>query len=142
MTVASYTLLLAAQVLLVSWTPQGYEEAYTKSMESGKPFLILVGADWCGACQIMKKRVMPDLHREGVFNDLYCTEVDLDKDSHLKKQIARVRTIPCLILYTKTGDKWHRSYLTGMQNGKSIQAFLDKHAANSIASRSNKKSSK
>ena len=138
----SYTLLFAAQALIVTWAPQGYEEAYAKSMESGKPFLVLVGADWCGACQVMKKRVMPELHREGVLSKMYCAEVDLDRDSRLAKQVSRVRTIPCLILYTKEGKKWQRWELTGMHNEKTVQAFLDKHAANAVASRVHKNSTR
>ena len=136
---APYTLLFAAQIFVVSWTAQGYNEAYQQSLESGKPLLVFVGADWCGACQVMKTRVMPELEQEGVFKDIHCAQLDLSKDAALAKRVSKTKTIPCLILFTKTDDKWQRRELTGMHNRKSVEAFLAKYTAEEGASRTTQK---
>ena len=131
-----HAILVALQLCVVSWNAQGYDQAYRQSLKSGEPLLVLVGADWCGACQVMKKKVMPQLERDGSLKHIHCTEVSLSEDSELVNRIAKVRTIPCLILFTKSDDKWHKRELTGMQGQKSVKAFLKKYATPTVANRS------
>ena len=128
-----HALIVALQLCLVSWNSQGYDKAYHQSLDTGKPLLVLVGADWCGACQVMKKRVMPQLDKEGILRDIHCTELNLADDEDLARRISKVNTIPCLILFTKSGGKWQKSELIGMHNQKSVKAFLDKHATPAVA---------
>ena len=128
-----HALLVALQLCLVSWNSQGYDKAYHQSLESGEPLLVRVGADWCGACQVMKKRIMPQLDKEGALRDIHCTELNLADDEELASRISKVNTIPCLILFTKSDDKWQKSELIGMHNRKSVKAFLDKHTTPAVA---------
>ena len=130
-----HALVIALQMCLVSWNSQGYHTAYHQSLESGKPLLVLVGADWCGACQVMKKRVMPQLDKEGALRDIHCTELNLSEDEELANRISKVNTIPCLILFTKSDDKWQKSELIGMHNQKTVKAFLAKHATPTVANK-------
>ena len=130
-----HALVIALQMCLVSWNAQGYDKAYHQSLESGKPLLVLVGADWCGACQVMKKRVMPQLDKEGALRDIHCTELNLSEDEELANRISKVNTIPCLILFTKSDDKWQKRELIGMHNQKSVKAFLAKHATPTVANK-------
>ena len=130
-----HAMVIALQMCLVSWNAQGYDKAYHQSLESGKPLLVLVGADWCGACQVMKKRVMPQLDKDGVLRDIHCTELNLSEDEELANRISKVNTIPCLILFTKSDGKWQKSELIGMHNQKSVKAFLAKHATPTVANK-------
>lgn len=130
-----HALVIALQLCLASWSSQGYDKAYHQSLESGKPLLVLVGADWCGACQVMKRRVMPKLDEEGALRDIHCTELNLADDQELANRISRVNTIPCLILFTKTENKWQKSELVGMHNQKAVKAFLNKHTSPAVATK-------
>ena len=134
-----HALLIALQMCVVSWNAQSYDEAYHQSLESGKPLLVLVGADWCGACQVMKKKVMPQLQRDGALKDIHCTEINLVEDEELANRISIVSTIPCLILFTKSEEKWQKRELIGMHSQKSVKAFIAKHTAPAVASRAGKK---
>ena len=137
-----HALVIALQLCIVSWNAQEYDQAYRKSIESGKPLLVLVGADWCGACQVMKKKVLPQLQQDGILKDIYVTEIDLGEDADLVNRFSKVKTIPCLILFTKSDQKWERRELTGMHGQKSVKAFLTKHAERAVASRTKEQSTR
>ncbi len=51
--------------LLANGGNVSYADAYTASAETGKPMLVLIGADWCPHCVVMKNRVMPQLQQQG-----------------------------------------------------------------------------
>ena len=129
-----HALVIVLQMSLVSWNAQGYDKAYHQSLESGKPLLILVGADWCGACQVMKTRVMPQLQKQGVLKDIHCSEINLSHEEELANRISKVSTIPCIILFTKTDDKWEKCELIGMHNQKKVKEFLTKNTTPAVAS--------
>ncbi|MEK6248707.1 MAG: thioredoxin family protein [Planctomycetales bacterium] len=133
--------LVTAQLLLASWTSQGYESAHEQSIESGRPLLVLIGAKWCGACQVMKKRVLPGLAQRGVLDEIHCAEIDLNKDARLAKRVSASTTIPCLILYKKEKDSWRRWELKGLHKGKVVEEFLKKHQAIPIAAAEKKEAS-
>ncbi len=137
-----HALVIALQMCIVSWNAQVYDQAYHQSLESGQPLLILVGADWCGACQVMKKKVMPQLQRDGALQDIHCTEINLVDDEELANRISKINTIPCLILFSKSEDKWQKRELIGMHNQKSVKAFLAKHATPTVASKSREERSR
>ena len=42
---------LVFQTLIMATGAQPYAEAYKTSEETGKPLLVLVGADWCPGCR-------------------------------------------------------------------------------------------
>ena len=75
------------------------------------------------------------VERDGSLKHIHCTEVNLGEDSELVNRISKVRTIPCLILFTKSDDKWQKRELTGMQGQKSVKAFLSKYATPTVANR-------
>src|SRR5262245_11496530 len=52
--------------LAVSDTP--YEQALKKSEASGRPVLILIGADWCPYCKIVERDVLPKLKAQGLMD--------------------------------------------------------------------------
>ena len=45
-----------------------YATAHRAMMETGKPMVLLIGADWCPACRTMKDQIVPDVARHGGFD--------------------------------------------------------------------------
>jgi thioredoxin-related protein len=79
------TLAALLQVsLAVSDTPAAptaltYSQAYKKSAESGKPMLVLIGADWCHYCKIVQRDVMPVLKERGLLEKVEYAYLDYDR---------------------------------------------------------------
>jgi thioredoxin-like negative regulator of GroEL len=95
--------------------PLNYDDAYESATKSKKPMLILVSADWCPACRVMKQTTLPQLFREGKLVGVCYTIVDIDQMPRLSSQLMRSSTIPQLILWTPVSDGWQRTYLQGGQ---------------------------
>ena len=136
-----HAILIAAHLLVASWTGQEYKTAHEKSLESGQPLLVLVGADWCKACRMMKAKVMPEVERSGALDDLQCAEIDINDDADLAKEVANAKTVPCLVLFKKTEDGWQRWKLSGMQDQEAVQAFLERHTSETVAAVPNEEES-
>ena len=104
--------------------PTDYRTAYKKSQEGDKPLLILVTAEWCPPCQVMKKTTIPELLQKNAFKDFNYSTVDLDKEEKLARQLIGNRGVPQLIMYEKQDQKWIRRYLTGYQSPQTVEAFV------------------
>ena len=121
------TLVLQTCMLsFVSPTPANYEDAYQDSMDSGKPLLVLVTADWCPACVQLKHNVLPKLQSNGALADVHFAVVDADAEADLADSLTTEDVIPQLLLYRKTADGWKKSTLVGQQSVSSIKTFLGK----------------
>ena len=120
-------LTVLVQAATLGATPDGeYKDAYHASRESGKPLVVLVGADWCPGCQRMKGSVLPELGRRGVLRRVAFARINSDQQSKLARTIMSGETIPQLILYHKTPEGWKRQQLIGAQSVDKVEAFLEK----------------
>jgi thioredoxin-like negative regulator of GroEL len=119
-------LVLAAvmQTSVLGAEPLSYDDAYRASRAEGKPLVVLVGADWCGACRVLKNSALPQVAKDSVFGEVAFTVVDTDKDRELAQQVMDPGTIPQLIMYHKTAEGWQRSKLSGSQSPGAIISFL------------------
>jgi thioredoxin-like negative regulator of GroEL len=106
-----------------------YQEAYRQTQQSGRPLLVLVGADWCPGCRTMKNATLPALQTAGRLEDVIVTQVNCDRESELADRLMRGGSIPQLILFTQTKDGWRRHQLTGAQSPASVRTFLDQKFA-------------
>ena len=59
------TATVAMHLALLTTSADVYQEAYNKAEKDGKPLLVLVGAEWCPGCRIMKDDVIPKLETDG-----------------------------------------------------------------------------
>jgi thiol-disulfide isomerase/thioredoxin len=120
--------LLAALLnvsLLTTASPTSYDEAYRlATADEGRPLVVLVAADWCPACQMMKQSVMPQLQQRGSLSRVAFAVVNADRDSQLAGQLMQGNTIPQLVMYTKTDKGWSRRQLTGSQSVTDVEGFL------------------
>lgn len=110
--------------LLTAQQPVNYHTAYQKAQNGDKPLLVLVTAQWCPPCQIMKKTTIPELMRRDAFKNCHYATVDLDKEQALARQLIGNRGVPQLIIYEKKDGKWTRRYLRGVQTAQAVESFV------------------
>ena len=122
-------LLLLAAIPLASISPQPaapsqFDQAVRQSMAKGRPMVVLIGADWCPGCVVMKRRVIPEVVKGGGFAGVEYAYVDVDRQPRLAKQLSRAKAIPQLIRFHKTPSGWQSQLLTGAHSAKDVQRFI------------------
>ena len=122
MTGLAATMLLQAALLTTG--AQSYEEAFKEHEASGKPLLVLVGADWCPACQTMKNGTLARLERSGKLKNVAFSMINTDREQKLARGLMRGGSIPQLILFNKTEKGWERQQLTGAQSEQTVQDLI------------------
>jgi thioredoxin-like negative regulator of GroEL len=119
---------LAASIILqaaaLSAGTYDYATAFKQSEESGRPLVVLVGADWCPGCRQMKYTTIPELEKKGGLRNVSFAIVNTDRESALAGRLMRGGSIPQLVMYHKTEDGWKREQLTGAQSTRRIESFL------------------
>jgi thioredoxin-like negative regulator of GroEL len=103
-----------------------YAEAHRITAKTGKPMIIMVGTDWCGPCQQMKKSILPEVRKHGMFKDVSFAMVNADQQQDLARKLTGGGPIPPLVMYRKTNDGWKRSKLVGGQSVKKVESFINK----------------
>ncbi len=104
--------------------PLTYEEAIQQSQKENKPILILVGAKWCSACELMKKDTIEPMRSAGELKDVIVTYVDKDERPELAQQLMKGETLPQVVMFCKDSDQWRRLSLTGMQTKTRMQELI------------------
>lgn len=121
------TLTLAAvlQASIIATGANSYADARRETDDSGRPMVILVGADWCPACVTMKKEVVPKVEKQGLLKKVAYAAVNLDHQKELGQQLIENGPIPQVIMFRKTRDGWLRRKLIGGQNAETVEAFIN-----------------
>ncbi len=104
--------------------PVNYKTAYERAQAGDKPLLVLITAEWCPPCQVMKSTTIPELMKKSAFQDFHYATVDLDKESKLARQLIGDRGVPQLIMYEKRDGNWVRRYLRGYKSAETVEAFV------------------
>jgi thiol:disulfide interchange protein len=123
-------LLIALAAVLFSAQPANaqqpvdYKTAYERAQEGDKPLLVLITAEWCPPCQVMKTTTIPELMQKAAFKDFHYATVDLDKEKKLGRKLIGDRGVPQLIMYEKRDGQWVRRYLRGIQTPQTVEAFV------------------
>lgn len=120
------TLAFAAlvQVSLLSVGAETYAEAYRTTEETGRPMVVLVGADWCGACQVMENTVLPKLRERGILRKVAFAIVNVDRERDLSGQLTNHGPIPQLLMFRKVEDGWKLRRLIGSQSVETVEDFI------------------
>lgn len=124
-----FTAATVMQVAFLTAAGGDYQAAYDRAAEEGKPFLILVGTDWCPGCRVMKQENIPELKREGDLQEVVYAEVDADAKPALSHRLLRGNSIPQLVLYMRIGKRWRRTQLTGVHSPEDVRGFLRREIA-------------
>lgn len=123
MTSLALATVLQASVLAAA-TTDGYSDARHETVETGRPMVILVGADWCPACVDMKKKIMPKVKKRGLLRKVAYAFVNLDRQPKLGRQLITGGHIPQMIMYRKTDNGWRRRKLVGGHDVKTVETFI------------------
>lgn len=103
-----------------------YATAFKQVEQTGKPLVVLVGADWCPGCRTMKYTTLPQLEKSGELSKVAFAHVNADEDSALAGKLMKGGSIPQLVMFQKKADGgWTRKQLTGAHSASSVQAFLN-----------------
>jgi thioredoxin-like negative regulator of GroEL len=123
------------QVSILTTGANNYDQAYKMTNSTGRPLVVLVGADWCQGCQTMKQSVIPQLERRGSLSSVAFATVNTDYQEKLAHSLMRGGSIPQLIMFVKTDDGWQRKQMVGAKSVQEVESFLGRHAvAKPIAS--------
>jgi len=109
-----------------------YAEAREQMLESGRPLVVLVGADWCPACRQMKSSVMPEVARRGGLEEVSFSMVNTDRRSGLARKLMSGGSIPQLVMYRRTDEGWRRTQLTGAQSPQQVERFIERGLADAL----------
>jgi thioredoxin-like negative regulator of GroEL len=112
------------QVSLLTTGGQSYAEAHRLQAETGRPLVVLIGADWCPACQTMKNSVIPQAQRQGVLEGVAFAQVNTDQEPELSKKLMQGGMIPQLVVFHKSAKGWQRKQLVGAQSITAIQGAI------------------
>lgn len=120
----SFALSAVLQLSLLSAGANTYADAHKVHSETGRPMVILVGAEWCPACVQMKNSVIPQVARRGLLQKVAYATVNTDQQRTLAKKLMKGGSIPQLIMYRRSGKGWKRHLLVGKQSPEQIEAFI------------------
>jgi thioredoxin-like negative regulator of GroEL len=122
--VTALTLSLLLQISAFTTDGTHYAKAYETTVSTGQPLVVLVGAEWCPACQQMKNSVIPQVKRQGGLDKVAFAYVNTDADRNLAGKLMQGGSIPQLILYRKTSTGWTRQQLTGAHGAEETKDFI------------------
>src|SRR5574340_192897 len=108
---------------------KSYAEAHRTITETGKPMVIMVSAPWCAPCQEMKKNVLPQCLRRGLFRRVTFCIVDAEREDRLAEKLTDGGPVPQLIMYRKTPRGWLRRALIGGQDLKEVERVVSEGVA-------------
>ena len=118
------TAVLATGVEATPVSSETYTEARRIVTETGKPLVVMVGADWCSPCQTMKKTVMPRVREGGLLRKVAFALVNPDREHELAEKLTGGGPIPQLVMFRKKGNNWVRKKLVGGQSVEAVERFI------------------
>jgi thiol-disulfide isomerase/thioredoxin len=126
---SSLTVALVLHASLLGAGSTSYADAHRETVETGKPLLVMVGTDWCGPCQQMKKSILPQVDKHGVLKQVSFAHVNADKESELARKLTGGGPVPQLVMLRKTDDGWRKCKLIGGQSVDTVEKFIHEAVA-------------
>jgi len=123
--VTSLTLAMVLQAAALTAHGETYAEAHRAAVDSGKPMLIMVSTEWCVPCQRMKKTVLPEVRRRGLFRKIAFAIVNPDREGPLAKKLTGGGPVPQLLMFRRTPEGWMRRKLVGGQDVATVEKFIE-----------------
>ena len=123
MTTAILTAMV--QVLALGADPQDFDQACQQSLATRRPLVVLVGANWCAACQIMQKSTLPEVEKGGGLNRVVFMYVDFDQQRQLASRLTAGMSIPQLIRFDHSQAGWTNKRLIGAKSPGEVHSFIN-----------------
>ncbi len=92
----SLTLTMLLGLAAASPASQDYATAYQQTVETGRPLVVLIGADWCPGCRQMKQAAIPEVERQGGLRKVAYAYVNSDLQPKLAGQLMNGGSIPAV----------------------------------------------
>ena len=108
---------------------ESYTEAHRLTVKTGKPLVVMVGADWCGPCQNMRRAILPRVREHGLFRKVAFAHVNVDREKELATQITGGGAVPQLVMYRKTKDGWSQRKMIGAHSVEEVEKFINEGLA-------------
>ncbi len=107
-------------------TSHDYTLAYKKSVNEHKPLMVVVGAEWCPACNVLKDTTIKSMEANGELDNVSVALVDKDQQPALAAQLTKgEQLIPQIIMFSQDEQgKWQRRKLTGYQPKQPIRSLI------------------
>jgi thioredoxin-like negative regulator of GroEL len=104
---------------------QNYAEAYKASVSEEKPLMVVVGAPWCQACNVLKESTIRPMADSGELDTVSLTVINPDENPALAKQITEgEQMLPQIIVFTKDNGRWKRRKLMGFQPKQPVRSLI------------------
>ena len=105
---------------------QDYADAYKESVAKDKPLMVVVGAPWCPACNVLKDTTIRTMARSGELDAVSIAMINRDKDPELAQQLTDgVKMLPQIIVFTKSNTgSWKRRRLMGYQPRQPVRTLI------------------
>ena len=105
---------------------QGYNAAYQQSVAQGKPLMVVVGAPWCPACNVLKDSTIKPLAESGELDGVSLAIINRDDDPELAKKLCKGdRMLPQIIVFSKEENgSWKRRNLRGYQPRQPVRSLV------------------
>ncbi|QDT09301.1 thioredoxin family protein [Planctomycetes bacterium K23_9] len=123
------SLLLAAVLASVTSEPTNthdYKTAYKESVAQQKPLMVVVGAEWCTACNVLKDTTIRPMVQTGELDSVSVAVVDRDAEPELCEQLCKgEKMLPQIIVFTQNAEgKWERQKLMGYQPKQPVRKLV------------------
>ena len=105
---------------------QNYASVYKQSIDENKPLMVVVGAEWCPACHVLKDSTIKQMAQTGELDEVCVAVIDKDQDPELAKQLTQGENmLPQIIMFTKTeSGQWNRRRLMGFQPKQPVRTLI------------------
>jgi thioredoxin-like negative regulator of GroEL len=104
---------------------QTYSAAYRKAADEDKPLVVVIGAEWCPACQKLKHTTLASMEAEGQLDEVSVAEVNKDVEPELAQELMRGEMIPQVVVFSKNDEgNWKRMQLTGYQSKGTLRSII------------------
>jgi len=123
----SYLTLLTLLQLPMAIPTESYAEAHRQTLETGRPMVVMVGAEWCPACKAMEASVLPEMRSRGLLRRVAFALVDMDRDGEIGRTLVDGGPIPQLIVFRKTAEGWKNRRLIGNQPIEAVEQFISQN---------------
>ena len=101
-----------------------YSDAFEQCKKTGTPMVVVVSTEWCPACQVMKRKILPVFKERPLFKRVVMCYVNPDKEPDLARQLIGGGPIPEMVLYHKQPRGWLRRVLIGSQTVEQVESFV------------------
>ncbi len=107
----------------IAWFRDLYE-AHKRAVETGRPMLIVFGADWCHYCREMDSTTLrnPDLAAY-IMTNFIPVHLDTDRDKRIA-DILKAKPIPCTVVLSPDADLLGK--IIGFQDPQPYVSELEK----------------